>query len=120
MSIVVNFFGRWARRLWLPVGLLYIVSLGTCSNFDERKRYWDRELATKLKGANSSQLKAFAASNRHEIHCSDKDSEYGECYFVDARSKGALFNSRGRLFVMISMTNDRATTHSYQTSLVLH
>ena len=39
-------------------------------------------------------------------------------YLVDAKSKGALCNSRGRLFVMMKMTDGRVEAHTFTTTVV--
>lgn len=97
-----------------------------CSNFDRRQRYWDEQLAGKLKAAPLYRLKSFAQANGHQLTC-DGDGvsregtpDLSECYFVDSRSKGALFNYRGKLFVMIKMSNGQVKSHTFTTSTVLY
>ncbi len=97
-----------------------------CSNFDRRQRYWDEQLAGKLKAAPLYRLKSFAAANGHELNCNgDGVSREGapdlsECYIFDSRSKGALFNYRGQLFVMIKMGKGLVESHTFTTSTVLY
>lgn len=95
-----------------------------CSNFDSRQRYWDQQLAGKLKAAIARQVEQFANANGHEVHCSayriESDPGAAECYIVDARSKGALINYRGKLFVMMKMVNGKLASHTFSTSTVLY
>ena len=108
--------------------LLVAATLSTgCSNFSQRERYWNQQLAGPLKGADTYMLKSFAAANGHEVHCdggggggADGSAPVSECYYVDAKSKGALLNYRGRLFVMIKMTDGRADHHTFTTTTVLY
>ena len=71
-------------------------------------------------------LNSFAAANGHDLNCNgDGISREGapdlsECDLVDSRSKGALFNYRGKLFVMIKMVDGKVASHSFSTSTVLY
>ena len=42
------------------------------------------------------------------------------CYLVDAKSKGELLNYRGKLFVVIKMTDGRVESHAFTTTVVLY
>lgn len=110
----------YARYVFLLTGAVILMLCTGCSNFDERRRYWDQQLSTALKEATTDQLKAFASSKGHELNCSASESEYAECYIVDSKSKGALWNDRGRLFVMMKMSRNRVVSHTFDTSLVLY
>jgi hypothetical protein len=105
---------------WRLVSLFSIVMatmlLSSCSNFDERKRYWDLTMTTTLKGASRAQVKSFAKMNGHEEYIFSGSGSY----IVDQASKGALWNSRGRLFVNLMFDEDRVATHWFETSMVLH
>ena len=120
--LAANSFHRSLALITIAFGLL---STG-CSNFDSRQRYWDQQLAGKLKAAPLYRLKSFAAANGHELNCNgDGISREGapdlsECDLVDSRSKGALFNYRGKLFVMIKMVDGKVASHSFSTSTVLY
>lgn len=113
------------RSLTLAALALSLIGTG-CSNFDSRQQYWNQQLAGKLKAATMQQLKSFAANNQHEIHCNgdgisrEGSPELTECYLVDARSKGALFNYRGKLFVLMKMTDGQVESHTFTTSTVLY
>ena len=115
-----------ARRNLTAVCMAAALLSTACSNFDSREQYWNQQLAGKLKAATMQQLKSAAANNQHEIHCNgDGISREGapdlsECYLVDAKSKGALFNYRGKLFVMMKMTNGRVGAHTFTTTVVLY
>ena len=117
-----------ARRNLTAVCMAAALLSTGCSNFDSRQRYWDEQLAGKLKAAPLYRLKSFAAADGHELHCNgDGISNEGapdlsECYLVDAESKGALFNYRGKLFVMMTMTmtDGRVESHTFSTSMVLY
>jgi hypothetical protein len=102
-------------RLLIPFAFI-VMSLTGCSNFDARKKYWDQAMATNLKGATRVQLKSFAESNGHEAYIIAGAGSY----LVDRQSKGALWNSRGRLFVMFLFDEDRVSSHWFETSLVLY
>ena len=113
------------RRLDIGVIALIVgvAFYATSSNFSGRERYWNQQLAGPLKGANIAKLKSFGAANGHETHCSGGVTAEGvplptECYFVDAKSKGGLFNSQGRLFVMIETIDGRAAKHRFEISNV--
>ena len=112
------------RRSCLIAMLIGVVLTGGCSNFGQRERYWNQQLAGALKGADVYTLKSFAAANGHEVHCDGGGGQgsdpVSECYFVDAKSKGALLNYRGRLFVMIKMTDGRANYHTFTKTTVLY
>jgi hypothetical protein len=105
----------WRLRVLVAL-LLIAMSLSGCSNFDARKKYWDQTMATALKGATRAQLKSFAASQGHEAYILDGAGSY----LVDNQSKGALWNSRGRLFVMFLMDEDRVASHWFETTVVLY
>ena len=107
------------------IAMLVAVALNAgCSNFGQRERYWNQQLAGPLKGADVYTLKSFAAANGHELNCDGGGGQgsdpVSECYFVDANSKGALLNYRGRLFVMIKMADGRAGYHSFTKTTVLY
>ena len=115
-----------ARLAWLTA-LLAVATLTTgCSNFSQRQRYWNQQLAGPLRGATHERLKSFAAANQHELNCNGNGSggegapELSECYLVDSKSKGALINYRGRLFVMMKMSGGRVVSHTFETSTVLY
>lgn len=95
-----------------------------CSNFDSRQRYWEEQLAGKLKVATAQQVKSFANANGHEVHCAEYEIESdpgaAECYIVDSRSKGALINYRGKLFVMMKMVNGKVASYTFSISTVLY
>lgn len=73
-------------------------------------------MATTLKGATRAQLKSFAYSEGHEPYIFDGVGSY----IIDQKSKGAMWNSRGRLFVMFLMNEDRVASHWFETTLVLY
>jgi hypothetical protein len=110
-----SILATWQLRVLVPL-LLIAMSLSGCSNFDARKKYWDQTMATTLKGATRAQLKSFAASHGHEAYIFDGAGSY----FVDQHSKGAMGNSRGRLFVMFLMNEDRVASHWFETTVVLY
>ena len=93
-----------------------------CSNFSQRERYWNQQLAGPLKGADTYTIKSFAVANGHEVHCDGGGGQgadpVSECYYIDAKSKGALLNHRGRLFVMIKMTAGRVDSHTFTRTAV--
>ena len=114
------------RRLDIGViALIAVVALAAnWSNFSQRERYWNEQLAGPLKGATSAKLEAFGAANGHETHCFGGVTAEGvplpsECYFVDSKSKGALLNYRGQLFVMMKMTDGRVDSHTFTRTTVL-
>ena len=113
------------RRLVCVTALLAAASLTAgCSNFSQRERYWNQQLAGPLKGADVYTIKSFAAANEHEVNCDGGSGEGAapvtECYYVDSKSKGALLNYRGRLFVMIKMSDGRASYHTFTKTTVLY
>ena len=116
---------RTRRSLTATCIAAALLSTG-CSNFDSRQQYWNQQLADKLKAAPLHRLKSFAAANGHELHCNgdgisrEGTPDLNECYLVDAKSKGALFNYRGKLFVMMTMTDGRVASHTFTTSTVLY
>ena len=112
-------------RLVLLTALLAVATLTAgCSNFSQRQRYWDQQLAGQLKGATEERLKSFAAANQHELNCNgiggEGVPEPRECYLIDSKSKGALINYRGRLFVMMKMSGGRVVSHTFETTTVLY
>ena len=114
-------------RLALLTALLAVTILTSgCSNFDQRQSYWNQQLAGQIKGATKERLTSFAAANQHELNCNGNGSsgegapELSECYLVDSKSKGALINHRGRLFVMMQMSGGRVVSHTFETSTVLY
>ena len=121
----IHRFTTQPTRLGLLSALLAVATLTAgCSNFSQRQRYWDQQLAGPLKSATEERLKSFAAANQHELNCNgiggEGVPEPRECYLVDSKSKGALINHRGRLFVMMKMSGGRVASHTFETSTVLY
>ena len=127
--MIINRSTTLPARLAWPTALLAVATLTAgCSNFGQRQRYWNQQLAGPLKGATEQRLKSFAAANQHELNCNGNGNgssgegapELSECYLVDSNSKGALINHRGRLFVMMLMSGGRVVSHTFETSTVLY
>jgi hypothetical protein len=76
-----------------------------CSNFDSRERYWVQQFSGGLK----------AAPRRDDVRVSPS-----LCYLIDAKSKGALLNYRGKLFVQMEMRDFRVVSYTFETSTVLY
>ena len=113
-----------ARLALLPALLAVATPTAGCSNFGQRQRYWNQQLAGPLKGATQERLKSFAAANQHEMNCNggggEGAPELSECYLIDSKSKGALVNHRGRLFVVMKMNGGRVVSHTIKTLTVLY
>jgi hypothetical protein len=95
-----------------------------CSNFDSRERYWVQQFSGGLKSAPRARLESFAAANGHEMHCNTSRDDVwvspSLCYLIDAKSKGALLNYRGKLFVHMEMRDFRVVSYTFETSTVLY
>ncbi len=95
-----------------------------CSNFDSRERYWVQQFSGGLKAAPRDRLESFAAANGHQMHCNTSRDDVrvspSLCYLVDAKSKGALLNYRGKLFVQMEMRDFRVVSYTFETSTVLY
>ena len=127
--MIINRSTTLPARLALLTALLSVTILTSgCSDFDQRQSYWNQQLAGQLKGATKERLTSFAAANQHELNCNGIGNRSGgegvpeprECYLVDSKSKGALINHRGRLFVMMQMSGGRVVSHTFETSTVMY
>ena len=111
------------RRNCLMLLLIAAAITAGCSNFSQREGYWNQQMAGALKAASVASLKSFGAANGHETHCNGGGGQgaeaVSECYFVDAKSKGALLNYRGRLFVVIQISDGLAGYHTFSKTTVL-
>ncbi len=58
------------------------------SNMDERKQYWDKELATLAVAANKTQLEAFAQAHGQILNCYQNYNHEDRCDFDDTQSYG--------------------------------
>lgn len=95
-----------------------------CSNFDSRERYWVQQFSGGLKAAHWDRLESFVAANGHQMHCDTQRNDVlvspSSCYLVDKKSKGALFNYRGKLWVWMEMRDFRVVSYTFETSTVLY
>jgi hypothetical protein len=95
-----------------------------CSNFDSRERYWVQQFSGGLKAAPRARLESFAATNGHQMYCNTSRDDVrvspSLCYLIDAKSKGALLNYRGKLFVQMEMRDFRVVSVTFETSTVLY
>ena len=71
-------------------------------------------------------LNSFAAANGHDLNCNgdgisrEGAADLSERYIVDSRSKGALINYLGRLFVTMKMVDGKVASYTINTSAVLY
>lgn len=93
--------------------LLAGLGLMACGrNVDERKAYWEKEIAASLKpGATQAELEAFAKARGQTLECYQDYRRENVCSIEDKQSAGGTANRPTRLLVLFTLKSGKLASH---------
>lgn len=93
--------------------LLAALALSACGrNVDERKAYWEKEIAASLKpGSTRAELEAFAKDRGQPLECFQNYRREDVCSIEDKQSAGGTANRPTRLLVLFTLKDGKLVSH---------